>query len=460
MARRMKEKRSTASGLTLPRRLPRWLIVAVLTLTLLFLGGTAAYSAYKSYRRRPPDQIHLAWLQNPATTMTVVWRTYRDDTPSVVEYRLQGATEWQQAVGTHLPSGTNGVLHDVTIEDLTPNTTYEYRVKGDYWNIWSNVATLRTAPLPNTGSFDVVYVADTGLVGRKDGLATGTQQIVDEIAKLNPLLVLAGGDYAYYDRDRRYKPLDQAIDVWFNQMMPIAHQSVMMPTFGNHEALLSENISLWAQRFATPEGFDDHHNYSFDVGNAHFVSIFAIYEQQGLPKATLKWIEDDIKAAKGSGKQWIIPFMHVSAFAEGASHPSNLALRAQLGPLFERTGVKLVLSSHDQAYERTYPLVDVPNAMTPTSTSKTCYTQNDGVTWIKTSPGGKKSNKSESFSIFKNPTPPAWTAYRNNTMHVFTQLHVEPAGEVRVKTFGVKGDGSPPVMLDAFKYTTGTCSSS
>ena len=118
MARRMKEKRLTASGLTLSRRLPRWLIVAVLTLTLLFLGGTAAYSAYKSHRRRPPDQIHLAWLQNPATTMTVVWRTYRDDTPSVVEYRLQGATEWQQAVGTHLPSGTNGVLHDVTIRLL------------------------------------------------------------------------------------------------------------------------------------------------------------------------------------------------------------------------------------------------------------------------------------------------------------------------------------------------------
>jgi len=144
----------------------------------------------------------------------------------------------------------------------------------------------------------------------------------------------------------------------------------------------------------------------------------------------LKWIEDDIQAAKASGKDWIIPFMHVSAFAEGASHPSNLALRANWS-LFERTGVKLVLSSHDQAYERTYPLVNVPKAITSTSTSKTCYTQNDGVTWIKTSPGGKKSNKSAAFSVFKDPTPPAWTAYRNNTMHVFTQLHVELVGEVQ-----------------------------
>ncbi|MDG2617589.1 metallophosphoesterase family protein [Thermoleptolyngbya sichuanensis XZ-Cy5] len=439
------------------KSLPKWLIALGLALLFLFFSATVAYSAYKAHRRRPPDQVHLAWIKDPATTMTIVWRTYRDYTPSYVQYRPKGTEAWQEWVGVHRPSGTEGMLHEVTLEDLSPNTEYEYRVKGDYWSVWSDPYTFRTAPAGGASEFDVVYVADTGLVGRKDGLSTGTQQIIDEIAKLNPLLVLGGGDYAYYDGDKRYRPLDRAIDAWFNQMMPVASKAALMPTYGNHEAMLQESVDLWSQRFPTPAGFDHNLNYSFDVGNVHFISLFTIFEEQGVSNGTLKWLEEDIQAAQAAGKRWIIPFTHVSAFAEGKSHPSNLALRAQLGPLLEKYGVKLIVSSHDQAYERTYPLVNVPQSITATSTSKSCYTLEDGLTWLKSSPGGKESNKSGSFSIFQSDTAPPWTAYRNNTMHVFTQLHFTPDQRLQVKTYGLKGDGKPPVVLDAFEYTTGRC---
>ncbi|HEX5948431.1 MAG TPA: metallophosphoesterase family protein [Actinomycetota bacterium] len=402
------------------------------------------------------DQVHLAWVDDPSTTLTVVWRTWQLSTPSEAQYRAAGQTEWLTASGAPRTSGTTGTLHEVTIEGLTPVTTYEYRVRADQ-GTWSEVFTTRTAPGPGSATFDFIYVADTGLIGRTDGLATGTEQVIEEIANLNPSLVLSGGDYAYFDTDKRYGSLDNTIDAWFNQMQPIASRSPLMPTYGNHEVLLGEGFSPWAARFPTPEGLDGRRNYSFDVGDVHFVSILAVQETQGLTSAQLQWIEQDIEAGTDAGQRWVIPFFHVSPFSDGSSHPSNFQLRAQLGPLFERLGVKIAIASHDQSYERTYPLRDVPATNTRTSSSTTCYTMSDGVTWMKVSPGGKLSNKNGNFSQFTtNPAPP-WIAYRDNTMHHFSRVQVLSSGVLRITTYGVVGDASPPQVIDTFEYRDGAC---
>jgi hypothetical protein len=147
----------------------------------------------------------------------------------------------------------------------------------------------------------------------------------------------------------------------------------------------------------------------------------------------------------------------VAPFSDGRNHRSNLALRAELGPLFERLHVPLVLTAHDQSYVRTYPLIDVPASNTPTSLSRGCYTADDGVTWVKISPGGKMSSINGAFSRFETPTPPAYTAFRDNTQHHYSRLRVFAAGSLQLDTYGVKGDGSPGAVIDSFRYTTGTC---
>jgi hypothetical protein len=404
----------------------------------------------------PLDQVHLAWTTDPATTLVVVWRTFDVATPSAVEYRAVGETTWHAATGTLRPSGTTGSLHQVMLSGLTPATSYEYRVRGD-GGVWSTVFRTRTAPPHGPADFEAVYVADTGLIGRLDGLATGTQQIINEIVALKPLVVLPGGDYVYFDTDTRFGTLDDTIDAWFRQMAPIATVSPMMPTYGNHELLLGEGYDPWAARFPTPPGFDGRRYYSFDIGDVHFVSILAVEESAALPTAAVQWIEQDIVAARAAGQRWIVPFFHVSPFADGANHRSNLNLRAQLGPLFERVGVKVAISSHDQSFERTYPLVDVPATNTPTSTALRCYTQADGVSWVKVSPGGKLSNKNAGFSQWLTQPPPPWTAVRDNTRHHFARIVVRAAGTLSVETYGVVGDGTPPVLQDHFQYTLDTC---
>ncbi|MGZ8935178.1 MAG: purple acid phosphatase family protein, partial [Methylobacter sp.] len=217
-----------------------------------------------------PDQVHLAWLEDPSTTLTVIWKTLNTATPSTVEYQAATETIWHTATGKLRTSGTKGTLHEVTLTSLKPSTTYKYRVPGDNFT-WSPIFTTRTAPPPGPADFMAIFVADTGIVGRLDGLATGTQQVVDEIVKLNPLLVLLGEDYVSFVTDRRFGTIENTIDAWFNQMQPIGAQSPMMPTYGNHENDSTEGILSWQNRFATPSGFDNRKNYSFDVGNVHFL---------------------------------------------------------------------------------------------------------------------------------------------------------------------------------------------
>jgi hypothetical protein len=403
----------------------------------------------------PPDQIHLAWTDDPSTTLTVVWRTRQASSPSTVRYRVLGQTSWSLATGVLRPSGTSGSLHETKLTGLAPDTAYEYQVPGD-GGVWSEVIQTRTAPPAGHVSFDAIYYADTGLIGRPDGNATGTAQGIQEIARLRPLLVLPGGDYAYFDEDKRFGTLERTIDEWFKQQQPVLSQSVVMPTYGNHEVLLGESFDAWARRFPTPSGWNAGRNYSFDVGDVHFVSILAVAETTALPSASLAWIENDITAAKARGQRWIVPYMHVSSFADGNTHASNLALRAQLGPVFERLGVDLVLTSHDQNYERTYPLVGVPSNIQRTSSSRSCYTQADGVTWAKISPAGKMSDKIDDFSQWRTVPPPSWTAFRDNTVHHFGRLRVTPEA-LRLEVFGYVGDGSPPVLQDSFEYRADGC---
>jgi len=420
-------------------------------------GGTTVLNAsFTVSNILPPDQVHLAWVGDPATTLDVIWRTRQSSTSSQVQFRQLGATSWQIATGALRPSGTTGTLHEVQLSGLTPATSYEYRVAGDGGQ-WSSTYTTRTAPPRGPADFDAIYFADTGIVGRADGLTTGTQQVIDEIASLEPDLVLPGGDYAYYSTDKRFGTLDNTIDAWFKQMQPVFTRSPMMPVYGNHEILLGEGFAPWAARFATPAGFDGRRNYSFDIGGVHFVAIFAVENTTALPAATVDWIRSDIQAANASGATWVVPYFHVAPFADGTNHPSNINLRKQLGPVFESLGVKVVLTSHDQAYERTWPLIGAGTTNTPTSTFLDCYTRADGTTWVKSSPAGKLSNLNGTFSQFATNPPPSWTAVRDNTRHHFTRLRVTAAGAIHVETYGVKGDGSPPVIQDTFQYTTGSC---
>lgn len=402
------------------------------------------------------NQIHLGWTSDAARTMTISWWTQDFHTPSVVRFRTRGGNEWHSAYGaSRTPIGADGALHDVELTALEPATSYEYQVQIDE-SRFSQVFEAKTASVSGPADFDAVFVADMALVGRLDGFDAGIDQVLAAISDISPDLILLGGDYVSFTSDRRFGTLGRTINAFFGQMSKVSTSAVMMPTFGNHEVFLGEGLQAWADRFAVPEGFDVGHSYSFDVADAHFLSIFAPGDD-ALSDDELSWIDRDLGAARDDGQRWLIAFQHVPLFSDGANHGSNTVLRAQLGPIFERHGVQLALSAHDQSFERTFPLVDVPQVNSPTSTARGCYELGDGVIYMKVSPGGKLSDITRGFSPFVTQPPPPWTAIRNDTGHHFSRLVFTEAGDLQVLTYSVADNRSAPEVVDDFVLTEAGC---
>lgn len=424
-------------------------------LTATFTVSNAG-TAYQEGDEAP--QFHTGWRQDPSQSLTLAWLLDTAPASPQVRYRRQGTSSWLTAPASTVKSTSEGQLMEATLTGLSANTRYDLKA-GLSDGVFSRQYSAATAPASGPQDFDVVFVADTGLIGRLDGLTTGTEQTILEVAGLDPTVVLLGGDYAYFDTDKRYVTLERTIGAWFTQMLPVTERTPMMPTYGNHEVVLGEGFDTWVSHFPTPDGWNARRMYSFDIADAHFISVHGYQESYRLPASGLAWLEADLSAARASGQRWLIPFFHAAPFSDGTNHTSALGLREQLGPLFETYGVQVVLTAHDQSFERTFPLTDVPATNTPTSTSLTCYDMNDGVTWLKVSPGGKLSNISGDFSPWRSAQPPAWTAARDNTHHHFASLQFRASGDLTVSTLSLDGDGVPPTIQDQFRYTTGSCGS-
>jgi hypothetical protein len=153
--------------------------------------------------------------------------------------------------------------------------------------------------------------------------------------------------------------------------------------------------------------------------------------------------------------------MHASPYSDGSNHPNALAARDQLAPLFESLGIDLVLTTHDQSYERTWPLINGSSINSPstnvatTNDPNTYFTASDGVIWMKVSPGGKLSNISTGFSPWMTEPAPDYTAVRDNTLHHYAHLSFDDIGTLSVEVFGVVSDGSDPVLVDSFQFIQG-----
>lgn len=97
-------------------------------------------------------------------------------------------------------------------------------------------------------------------------------------------------------------------------------------------------------------------NYSFDYGDGHFLVLDANGYAAKDMDALLPWIEQDL--AK-STQRWKFVSFHHPAFHTSKEHYTEQRMRL-LQPLFEKTGVDLVLAGHVHNYQRSLPLRFVP----------------------------------------------------------------------------------------------------
>ncbi len=272
-------------------------------------------------------------------TATVAFRLDANCAPSV-RYGANGATD--QSV----TSPDAGRIHAVVLNGLTPGTEYSYVV--DACGGQTSPKRFRTAPVPGTRRVHFAAVGDMG--------TNGTQQkaVARGVLAARPELYVTLGDNAYSSGTEA--------EFQSNFFAPMEDLLAEVPLFtspGNHEYVTNQaqpyldNLYLPTNN---PKGSERY--YSFDWGHVHFVSLdsncaIGLASKDRCTLAEMKaWLEQDLAASQ---QPWKVVFFHHPPWSSG-DHGSQLAVRRELVPLFEKYNVDVALESDGHVLKRTLPI--------------------------------------------------------------------------------------------------------
>lgn len=102
------------------------------------------------------------------------------------------------------------------------------------------------------------------------------------------------------------------------------------------------------QRFYKPFNMGGERFYTFTKGNIAFFVLDSNYPD----RKQLDWFE---RVLKDSKSDWKMAYFHHPLYSSGATHGSEMDLRALLEPLFVKYGVDVVFAGHEHFYERVKP---------------------------------------------------------------------------------------------------------
>ena len=102
------------------------------------------------------------------------------------------------------------------------------------------------------------------------------------------------------------------------------------------------------ERFYKPFNMNEKRYYSFHKGKADFLALDSNY----MDPQQLDWLSKELQ---GSDSPWKLSFFHHPLYSDGKFHGPDLDLRARLEPIFDASGVNVVLSGHEHLYERVVP---------------------------------------------------------------------------------------------------------
>jgi calcineurin-like phosphoesterase family protein/purple acid phosphatase-like protein len=311
-----------------------WLLLSVLALALA--GCDLA----------PPATITGGpYLQQTGPTSTyVVWQTARPLRGAVHYGRRSTAEHVERALGAR-------TMHAVLLRGLSPGTAYVYRVSvaGEITQTF-RFRTAEAGPQP----FTFAAIGDFG---------SGSPAELRNAALLDrePLdLVLTLGDNVY--------PLGTAPEyprAVFHPLGELMHRLAFWPTLGNHDYGDEERrpsrgtAAAYLRNFVLPQHPGRERFYSFRYANADFLAIDSERSSFAPGSRQYRWIDRTLSRSRAC---WKIPYFHHPVYPEYVRPPASDRVRQAelvrwLVPLFERHGVKLVLTAHEHNYVRSKPVL-------------------------------------------------------------------------------------------------------
>ena len=168
-----------------------------------------------------------------------------------------------------------------------------------------------------------------------------TKKTINNILGVNPELIITTGDHV--------KDVNSA-DCWIQMSEPIKDK--MKIAIGNHDAEFS---NIYKQ-------IVDYHQlkspyYSHDFKNTHFISLSTEHPFEKGSKQ-YEFIKSDLEKSSNNPEiDWIIVHHHKSFYSTKQDKKEAEQLRDTYQQLFQEYDVDLVISSHNQYYERTFPLL-------------------------------------------------------------------------------------------------------
>jgi hypothetical protein len=368
-------------------------------------AATAPFGASREAAAAAPDgtpeQIHLTWGEDPSRSVVVSWASAAQAVnPRVQLLPDHGSDRVIPAVQRTYTDGLNGqtvFTYHARLDDLAPDSLNHYSVTADNDSNAAQPfqATFRTAPRGRK-SFRWTSFGDLATPVTSWVLSSPqSQYAVQAVERFQPLFHLLNGDLCYANLNAAHQPAVWA-DFGNNNQASAAFRP-WMPCVGNHEIEFdngAQGFTSYLTRYTLPENGTDFSGrwYSFRVGTALFISLSAddvIYQDGGAfvggpsplaPAASTGnapiapgtsfyirgysgglqtcWLERTLREAREDEQiDWIVVQMHQDALSSSKTgNGSDLGLRQEWLPLFDRYGVDLVLCGHDHDYERSFPV--------------------------------------------------------------------------------------------------------
>ena len=349
-------------------------------IVIVLFSGFSSYSQRKyvkpkfannwSKPSKHPDHIVLNFSQDPATSISITWRTSREVKEGIAEIAISHANPKfssqaisKKAITKNLNysnfislynsrepekstfSALNHNYHSVIFQDLEPNTIYAYRVgNGSIWSEWIQFKTAHDSNEP----FSFLYVGDA-----QNYILELWSRLIREGYKKDPnaSFIIHAGDLVNdaHNEDQWHEWFKAG--GWIHRTLP----SLSVP--GNHEyrPLFQEDIDegakklsvQWNDQFTLPNnGVKDilETNYFIDYQGVRFI---ALNSNTTIKKQT-EWLEDVLK---NNPNKWTIAVFHHPVFSASRGR-DNKKIRENWKPLFDKYNVDLALQGHDHSYTR------------------------------------------------------------------------------------------------------------
>lgn len=305
---------------------------------------------------KPPNELNVKFLRqiitkDSTTSRVIMWQADSPMTEPIVEVTVgDEVKKFSAQNSTFTDDGTENIQYTVQIDDLKPNSTYEFKiVDGD----------------KSTGNFELKTYDEN----KFNGIIFPDSQSADynvwgNTAKAafekNPdaEFFINMGDIVDNGEDR------QQWEAWMTQVEEPLKKIPFVPIMGNHECYTRD----WKERypiaylnyFATPDNDNKYFNrryYSFDFGAAHFMILDSQWDEletfaPGIIDAQKKWLQKELEETK---KAWKIVCIHRDVlqykingrddWKEGIS-----SVGVEFMPEFDYWNVDVVFTAHLHTY--------------------------------------------------------------------------------------------------------------